>query len=488
MERDWESFVRSHPDNKTAWYLLGREYAEKGDWAQAVYCFVRAGEVFEVFENAPLPKTWLEAFSFAERGERGVSRRTVDLAPWPAERSRVGGRIWRTTLLLILWTLLALDFDRPGVPADASSDTSVPAPVATPASAVAVSPPFGAAGKPRIVWSSPGAIRSDAAAWLTALFWPGTGAAFGDRDLRDLTVLLLPESSGWLYWRPQPALRAVSAGPPGAGWRVEMFDASLCGCAPADASPVSAIVPAWQDEREQEIVLRSAIVQYRRLYGEWPASPAALVRDYPYNVLSGLTPWMEENFAETAARARQGEEKGGAASGVVGAEPLSGGEWLAEPLAIVVDKARHRLALVSGPVVLREYPVGLGGERTPEGTFRISEKVRHPRGKRPGEYGTRGMVLDDTSYAIHGTSEPDSIGRDESLGCVRMHNDDIEDLFKLVPLGAPVTIGRELLPSDPAGSPGESAATGPLVRKPGYDVPATAKEENPKKRYSWLRG
>jgi len=182
------------------------------------------------------------------------------------------------------------------------------------------------------------------------------------------------------------------------------------------------------------------------------------------------------NFTETAARARQWEEKGGAASGIGGAEPLSGGEWLPEPLAIVVDKTNHRLALVSGPVVLREYPVGLGGERTPVGTFRISEKVRNPRGKRPGEYGTRGMVLEHTSYAIHGTNDPDSIGRDESLGCVRMHNDDIEDLFELVPLGTPVTIGRDLLPAA-----GEN-------RAPGYDVPATAKEENPKKRYSWLRG
>ena len=38
-------------------------------------------------------------------------------------------------------------------------------------------------------------------------------------------------------------------------------------------------------------------------------------------------------------------------------------------LEIIVDKANHRLALVSGNLILRNYEVGLGGELTPEGVF-----------------------------------------------------------------------------------------------------------------------
>ncbi|RME39135.1 MAG: L,D-transpeptidase, partial [Planctomycetota bacterium] len=31
---------------------------------------------------------------------------------------------------------------------------------------------------------------------------------------------------------------------------------------------------------------------------------------------------------------------------------------------------------------------------------------------------------------IHGTIEPDSIGRSVSLGCIRMHNEDVEEVYK----------------------------------------------------------
>lgn len=103
-----------------------------------------------------------------------------------------------------------------------------------------------------------------------------------------------------------------------------------------------------------------------------------------------------------------------------------------EPLEIVIDKDKHKLALISGDTIVRMYDVGLGSDRTPEGSFVITDKVVNPNGRSNGEFGSRGMQLSNTNYAIHGTNEPDSIGLDESLGCVRMHTGDVEELFALL--------------------------------------------------------
>ncbi|WP_084281208.1 L,D-transpeptidase family protein [Alkaliphilus transvaalensis] len=44
------------------------------------------------------------------------------------------------------------------------------------------------------------------------------------------------------------------------------------------------------------------------------------------------------------------------------------------------------------------------------------------------------------TYGIHGTNKPNSIGFDASAGCIRMRNEDVEDLYKYVKHGTPVAI------------------------------------------------
>lgn len=66
----------------------------------------------------------------------------------------------------------------------------------------------------------------------------------------------------------------------------------------------------------------------------------------------------------------------------------------------------------------------------------------NPNGRDNGEFGSRGMQLSDSNYAIHGTNEPDSIGKDESLGCIRMSRKDVEELFAMVPMGTKVQISQ----------------------------------------------
>ena len=46
----------------------------------------------------------------------------------------------------------------------------------------------------------------------------------------------------------------------------------------------------------------------------------------------------------------------------------------------------------------------------------------------------------DTLYRIHGTTQPSSIGRSVSNGCIRMLNEHVQDLYERVPKGASVVV------------------------------------------------
>jgi lipoprotein-anchoring transpeptidase ErfK/SrfK len=45
-----------------------------------------------------------------------------------------------------------------------------------------------------------------------------------------------------------------------------------------------------------------------------------------------------------------------------------------------------------------------------------------------------------THLGFHGTNEPDSVGSDTSLGCVRLRNGDVEELYEILPRGTEVVI------------------------------------------------
>jgi len=128
-------------------------------------------------------------------------------------------------------------------------------------------------------------------------------------------------------------------------------------------------------------------------------------------------------------------------------------------LAIIVNKSRNDLLLTADNRFFKRYLVGTGKfGTTPKGTFVISDKISEPPWWRPdgkmipygdkeNVLGTRWMSLAATGatpkvrgYGIHGTWEPDTIGKQASAGCVRMLNAEVEELFLIVPAGTPVTI------------------------------------------------
>jgi lipoprotein-anchoring transpeptidase ErfK/SrfK len=76
-------------------------------------------------------------------------------------------------------------------------------------------------------------------------------------------------------------------------------------------------------------------------------------------------------------------------------------------------------------------------ERRPELPLRMAGGPENPLGARALYLYRDGK---DTLFRIHGTNEPQTIGRAMSSGCIRMVNFDVEDLYERVPMGARVVV------------------------------------------------
>jgi len=126
--------------------------------------------------------------------------------------------------------------------------------------------------------------------------------------------------------------------------------------------------------------------------------------------------------------------------------------------SIVVDKSQNILFLKRADNVVKIYIVSTGKDNsTPSGTFIIDEnKIKNPTWYKTGAIippdspenilGSRWMGLKGVDnpeikgYGIHGTTTPDDLGQQITLGCVRMRNEDVEELFDIVPVGTEVII------------------------------------------------
>ena len=50
-----KDYLLKHENNQMAWYLLGKQYAARGEHGKANYCFAQAGPVYEAFESRTSP-------------------------------------------------------------------------------------------------------------------------------------------------------------------------------------------------------------------------------------------------------------------------------------------------------------------------------------------------------------------------------------------------------------------------------------------------
>ncbi len=67
---------------------------------------------------------------------------------------------------------------------------------------------------------------------------------------------------------------------------------------------------------------------------------------------------------------------------------------------------------------------------------------RHMAGGPENPLGSRAMYLGGTLYRIHGSNEPGTIGTAVSSGCIRMTNEDVQDLYNRVRVGTRVIVQR----------------------------------------------
>jgi lipoprotein-anchoring transpeptidase ErfK/SrfK len=101
---------------------------------------------------------------------------------------------------------------------------------------------------------------------------------------------------------------------------------------------------------------------------------------------------------------------------------------------------------VTGANIVKRYPDGTeevleaaeGKDLIVDGKVIIPPFGTNQR-RFPGVVGTHRLNLGD-GYALHGTDVPSSIGSAASHGCVRLRNEDIETLYRIVPVGTPVYI------------------------------------------------
>ncbi|MDD9909576.1 MAG: L,D-transpeptidase [Ahrensia sp.] len=135
------------------------------------------------------------------------------------------------------------------------------------------------------------------------------------------------------------------------------------------------------------------------------------------------------------------------------------------PGTIIVDTSERRLYYVMKRGRAMKYGIGVGRDGFQwTGTHRISRKAEWPgwtppkrmiarvkretgktlKGFYPGgpnnPLGARALYIGSTIYRIHGTNQPWTIGQAMSSGCIRLANDDVEDLYARVKIGSRVIV------------------------------------------------
>ncbi len=121
------------------------------------------------------------------------------------------------------------------------------------------------------------------------------------------------------------------------------------------------------------------------------------------------------------------------------------------PFSAHVSLSRFELTIHLQSYFVKKYSVGIGKDRSsPQGKLAVLEKIADPQytdpegrvieGKDPrNPLGPRWLDLGN-SYGIHGTIEPESIGKAASRGCIRLQNDDAIEVYDFLVKGSEVVI------------------------------------------------
>lgn len=145
---------------------------------------------------------------------------------------------------------------------------------------------------------------------------------------------------------------------------------------------------------------------------------------------------------------------------------------------IIVSFGDRRLYLVTTPGQAISYPIAVPREQSRwQGMTSVTNKRENPSwtptpemikenprlpswvpgGHPMNPLGVRAMYLGSSTYRIHGTDAPWTIGQAVSKGCIRMFNEDVLDLYPRVPVGTKVNVTWQRFRGESVGAPVEEA-------------------------------
>ena len=134
------------------------------------------------------------------------------------------------------------------------------------------------------------------------------------------------------------------------------------------------------------------------------------------------------------------------------------------PGQVIVSFGDRRLYLITKPGRALSYPIAVPRQQSRwQGRTSVSMKRENPSwtptpemlrenprlpawvpgGHPMNPLGVRALYLGSSTYRIHGTDAPWTIGQAVSKGCIRMYNEDVIDLYPRVPVGTVVTVTWE---------------------------------------------
>ena len=120
--------------------------------------------------------------------------------------------------------------------------------------------------------------------------------------------------------------------------------------------------------------------------------------------------------------------------------------------AVTISKARNELWLTDNGKFFKRCRVGTGEySKTPVGEFKLTTRIANPPwwrtdgktipyGDPANILGTHWLGINVPGYGIHGTWDTNSIGKQATAGCIRLLNDDVEELYTILPIGTHVVI------------------------------------------------
>ncbi len=140
------------------------------------------------------------------------------------------------------------------------------------------------------------------------------------------------------------------------------------------------------------------------------------------------------------------------------------------PGTVIIDTAHTFLYYVLRNGKAIRYGIGVGRQGfTWAGVKQVAKKAEWPDWYPPSEMiarqpylprmvaggpgnplGARAMYLGGSEYRIHGTNDPTTIGKRVSSGCIRLTNEDVEDLYNRMQVGAKVIVLPQSAPAQTA--------------------------------------